>query len=482
MGFQFAPVRPAGADTQVQFNDGGGFGADAGFTFDKTLGTLGVSGGLDAGGHSALGAQAARDKYDPVFPGDDAHAVLVLGETFTDPATAAADNLLISASWNPTSAPAWSPVALELYGDIPAGNTQTFANMWGIFVGISRSGNGDITGEMIGIDSSVAKEGTGTCLSMRAGRFSTTNNGSGTVAQAFGLQQVVTNAGAAICNNVHGSEYQVYNTGIGQITLAKAGVFQIVNAGAGTIPNGYGVYVAAAQNSGGGTFANNYGVYIEDQSPAGSSASFNFFSAGAATKNHFAGNVGIGTTDQFGGGAGVLALGNAATAPTGNPTAGGVLYTEAGELKFRGTSGAASILGPAQNGQTVLGSPFDITAGNGVFQATGLTVNLPAAGIYIIYANVRATMEMTGSSDGFIVVKLRNTTDAIDVAGSERTATLLNSATKMGNTIPLSHGIALAGAKTIELYVKRDGASGWTTSRIDSDADGRTVLGFVRVG
>jgi len=36
---------PGGTDTQVQFNDGGAFGGDSGFTFDKTNNTLGLGGG-----------------------------------------------------------------------------------------------------------------------------------------------------------------------------------------------------------------------------------------------------------------------------------------------------------------------------------------------------------------------------------------------------------------------------------------------------
>jgi hypothetical protein len=36
---------PGGSTTQVQFNDGGAFGGDSGFTFDKTNNTLGLGGG-----------------------------------------------------------------------------------------------------------------------------------------------------------------------------------------------------------------------------------------------------------------------------------------------------------------------------------------------------------------------------------------------------------------------------------------------------
>lgn len=59
------------------------------------------------------------------------------------------------------------------------------------------------------------------------------------------------------------------------------------------------------------------------------------------------GNLGINTTDQFGSGAGVLGIANAATTPTTNPTGGGVLYVEGGALKFRGSSGTVSVIANA---------------------------------------------------------------------------------------------------------------------------------------
>ena len=58
------------------------------------------------------------------------------------------------------------------------------------------------------------------------------------------------------------------------------------------------------------------------------------------------GNFGIGTT-SYGSGAGVLGIANAATAPAANPTGGGVLYVEAGALKYRGSSGTITTLGAA---------------------------------------------------------------------------------------------------------------------------------------
>ena len=57
-------------------------------------------------------------------------------------------------------------------------------------------------------------------------------------------------------------------------------------------------------------------------------------------------NVGFGGT-SFGSGAVVIFIANATTVPTTNPTSGGVLYVQAGALKYRGSSGTVTTLGAA---------------------------------------------------------------------------------------------------------------------------------------
>ena len=52
-------------------------------------------------------------------------------------------------------------------------------------------------------------------------------------------------------------------------------------------------------------------------------------------------------TTSIGGGAGVLGITNATTVPSSNPTGGGILYVEAGALKYRGSSGTITTLGAA---------------------------------------------------------------------------------------------------------------------------------------
>lgn len=61
----------------------------------------------------------------------------------------------------------------------------------------------------------------------------------------------------------------------------------------------------------------------------------------------FPGSVQVGSgTGDFGGGTEVLGLKNAGTLPTTNP-AGGILYVDAGALKYRGSAGTVTTIAPA---------------------------------------------------------------------------------------------------------------------------------------
>ena len=58
------------------------------------------------------------------------------------------------------------------------------------------------------------------------------------------------------------------------------------------------------------------------------------------------GNLGLGGT-SFGAGAVVMFIANSTTAPTTNPVGGGILYVEAGALRYRGSSGTVTTIAPA---------------------------------------------------------------------------------------------------------------------------------------
>ena len=55
-----------------------------------------------------------------------------------------------------------------------------------------------------------------------------------------------------------------------------------------------------------------------------------------------AGNIALFGHSTFGGGVNVIGIANRTTAPTTNPTLGGLLYVEAGALKYRGSSGTVT--------------------------------------------------------------------------------------------------------------------------------------------
>lgn len=58
------------------------------------------------------------------------------------------------------------------------------------------------------------------------------------------------------------------------------------------------------------------------------------------------GNIGLWGT-SYGGGTKVMFIGNTSVAPGGNPTGGGVLYCEAGALKYRGSGGLVTTIADA---------------------------------------------------------------------------------------------------------------------------------------
>jgi hypothetical protein len=59
------------------------------------------------------------------------------------------------------------------------------------------------------------------------------------------------------------------------------------------------------------------------------------------------GDVAFFGSGSFGSGSKVIFIGNATTAPTTDPTGGGILYCEGGALKFRGSSGTVTTIAPA---------------------------------------------------------------------------------------------------------------------------------------
>lgn len=68
-------------------------------------------------------------------------------------------------------------------------------------------------------------------------------------------------------------------------------------------------------------------------------------------------NVGLNAgSANYGGGSAVTFIGNAAVAPSSNPTGGGIIYVDSGSLRYRGTSGSNAIIVNADGTAPILNS------------------------------------------------------------------------------------------------------------------------------
>lgn len=79
-------------------------------------------------------------------------------------------------------------------------------------------------------------------------------------------------------------------------------------------------------------------------------STFNHFFAGQGGDTSIAltsGNIALLGTGSFGSGAKVVFIANRTTAPTVNPVGGGIMYAEGGALKWRGSAGTTTTIGPA---------------------------------------------------------------------------------------------------------------------------------------
>lgn len=136
-------------------------------------------------------------------------------------------------------------------------------------------------------------------------------------------------------------------------------------------------------------------------------------------------------------------------------------------------------------GTAVLGSGFSITGTAGTYQDTGLSVTLPSAGKYKITCDVRGALKGNAGLLWWIHAKLYNSTDAADVANSERLVTLVGTTgVDFQNTAPINKIIDVNASKTIKLYAARNGAGSpsWTVSEISSDSNGKTEMSYEKIG
>lgn len=88
------------------------------------------------------------------------------------------------------------------------------------------------------------------------------------------------------------------NNGSGTVPQAWGGDFWYANGGTGTIGTAIGVKITNQTTLGRGPITNGYGIYIVNQNLA--SNNWDFYSEGTTTPSYFGGSLGIGTTSPWG--------------------------------------------------------------------------------------------------------------------------------------------------------------------------------------
>lgn len=172
---------------------------------------------------------------------------------------------------------------------------QTIGLLFNVFTDAGNSGDWS----MYGSSGFVVHNGSG--YGQATGAYNFAGNGGAGTASLIGANNVGENDGTSASNSVDyviGSDNLGINAGFGAdhgqwVTDMAATRSTISNGSSARVTRGYGEWVVSAT----GKYGDNYGIYIEDQSGVDASgATYNLFSAGANSKNYFAGNVGIAST------------------------------------------------------------------------------------------------------------------------------------------------------------------------------------------
>lgn len=136
----------------------------------------------------------------------------------------------------------------------------------------------------------------------------------------------------------------------------------------------------------------------------------------------------------------------------------------------------------ASAGIQVLGSTYTISTDNGSYEDTGLSVTLPSAGTYIIWYTARTNISAAGTAGAFVAVELYNSTDASALANTEEIGAYASTLSTSYYGVPhFTTTAAVAGSKVIKLYAKTVAPGSTTIRTINSDTNGRTNLGYMKI-
>lgn len=229
-------------------------------------------------------------------------------------------------------------------------------------------------GSISGIESWAQADHTSGNLSQVFGLYATgRTTAAGTATDVFGIRASSAVSGGAVTNAYGIETYaDVYSTtgvtaayGVWASVVARstsAGTigfaaclyasFAKDGASTATITNAYGLYVATVAGA-----TTNYAIKTNggkvDLGDTLTVAGISTFNANVLVPGAFgafysSGNVALcDSTGSFGGGTDVVFVGDASTVPTTNPASGGILYSQGGALKWRGSAGTVTTIAPA---------------------------------------------------------------------------------------------------------------------------------------
>ena len=161
-----------------------------------------------------------------------------------------------------------------------------------------------------------------------------------------------TNVHGALLSAVHDRAGTVTNIGavLARLSVSAGAVTNLrglnsdtLNISGGTVTNIKFVDVPALNVTGTGVVTNMYGLFVNNQ--AGASNNYAIYTNTGQVR--IGDNLALFANGSYGGGDKVLYMANATTAPTTNPSGGGVLYVESGALKYRGSSGTVTTIANA---------------------------------------------------------------------------------------------------------------------------------------
>lgn len=178
------------------------------------------------------------------------------------------------------------------------------------------------------------------------GNNSLVSNLTGSGNTSVGNNSLVSNS-AGSSNSAFGATALNLTTGSSNVGLGFSAGSAITTGTGNVVIGGYTGSTAPISTTGSNSIVISDGSANVRQYYDGTNSAW-VFNTGASERMRIdsAGSVGIGGS-SFGGGAKVMFIANATTVPTTNPVGGGVMYVEAGALKYRGSSGTVTTIAAA---------------------------------------------------------------------------------------------------------------------------------------